>query len=306
MPLKCPMSVAARASLPPGSGALLLLRKQLGLTMREVEATSLEIAERRDNKRFLLPPSRLSDIETFGVVPTIYRFYSLAVAYHKDIRTLMSWFGVDVSLAAGDIPLSTPANSHLCDTFTDISAFDAPLPLKHNLGRQGTAHPSEPTHEWGIVPITFLSRLASGHYAYGYVGKKDLMMYPLIPPGSLVQVDESKCRIQKGQWKSEYERPIYLVETRGGSTCCWCTLNAGEIILQPHPLSPCPARALKHPREAEVVGQVVGVATKLGDGGSKRPIQNAVSIPIAHVALPANGVVPQVEDGPIWSQLIQT
>jgi hypothetical protein len=36
-----------------------------------------------------------------------------------------------------------------------------------------------------------------------------------------------------------------------------------EIILQPHPLSPVPVRILRHPQEAEVLGQVVGVAMKL-------------------------------------------
>jgi hypothetical protein len=36
-----------------------------------------------------------------------------------------------------------------------------------------------------------------------------------------------------------------------------------EIILQPHPLSPVPIRLLRHPQEAEVLGQIVGVAMKL-------------------------------------------
>jgi hypothetical protein len=38
-----------------------------------------------------------------------------------------------------------------------------------------------------------------------------------------------------------------------------------EIILQPHPLSPVAARALRYPQEAEIIGQVVGVAIRLGD-----------------------------------------
>jgi hypothetical protein len=42
-------------------------------------------------------------------------------------------------------------------------------------------------------------------------------------------------------------------------------VRRGEIILQSHPLSPVPARILKHPQDAEVVGQVVGVAMRLGE-----------------------------------------
>jgi hypothetical protein len=36
-----------------------------------------------------------------------------------------------------------------------------------------------------------------------------------------------------------------------------------DLILQPHPLSPVQVRILRHPQEAEIIGQVVGVAMKL-------------------------------------------
>jgi hypothetical protein len=40
-------------------------------------------------------------------------------------------------------------------------------------------------------------------------------------------------------------------------------MRRDEIILQPHPLSPVAVRILRHPQDAEVLGQVVGVAMKL-------------------------------------------
>jgi hypothetical protein len=42
-------------------------------------------------------------------------------------------------------------------------------------------------------------------------------------------------------------------------------LQQDELVLQSHPLSPVPVRLLKHPQEAEVIGQVVGVAMRLGE-----------------------------------------
>ena len=90
-------------------------------------------------------------------------------------------------------------------------------------------------------------------------------MYPILPPGTFVQIDESKTRVIEGAWRSEYERPIYFVETREGYTCCWCTLQQEGLVLQSHPLSPVPVRMLKHPQDAEVIGQVVGVAMRLGE-----------------------------------------
>ena len=100
---------------------------------------------------------------------------------------------------------------------------------------------------------------------YGYVGSEDFTMYPLLPPGTFLQVDEARTKIEQALWRSELERPIYFVETRDGYTCCWCSLKGNDIVLHSHPLSPVPVRVLRHPREAEVIGQVVGIALKLGE-----------------------------------------
>ena len=55
------------------------LREQLGLTIRDVEAASVRIASKHSNEDFALSLSRLSDIETKGILPSLYRLYSLAV-----------------------------------------------------------------------------------------------------------------------------------------------------------------------------------------------------------------------------------
>jgi hypothetical protein len=118
---------------------------------------------------------------------------------------------------------------------------------------------------WGVVPLQYLQDLSKQKYTYAYIGTEDLTMYPLLLPGTFVQVDESRSRVEEKKWRSELERPIYFIETREGHVCCWCSVRRGEIVLQSHPLSPVPARILKHPQEAEVLGQVVGVAMRLGE-----------------------------------------
>jgi serine/threonine protein kinase len=65
--------------------------------MRDVENTSATLAERYRNEEFSVPVSRLSDIETKGVLPSIYRLYSLSVIYRRDLREVLSWYGVDVA-----------------------------------------------------------------------------------------------------------------------------------------------------------------------------------------------------------------
>jgi hypothetical protein len=93
---------------------------------------------------------------------------------------------------------------------------------------------------------------------YGYIGLEDYMLYPNLRPGSFVQNDPSSRKILRCGWTSEHERPIYFVELRDGYCCSWCDLNREELLLPPHPLSPCKIRRLIHGVDAEIIGRVTG------------------------------------------------
>lgn len=241
------------------------LREHLGLTMRDVETASGRIAEKHGNDEFLVVPSRLSDFETKGTVPSIYRLYSLAVIYRRDLRELLCWYGIDLNWIATDLELVSPPRSHISEALANLSNINMPIRLDPSFDPRRTVNFGRMVEKWGLVPMSYLSQLAAFQFTYGYIGSEDWTMHPIVPPGSFVQVDESKNKVVEGGWRSEYERPIYFVETRDGHTCCWCALSGENIILQPHPLSPTPARVLAYPQEAEVIGQVVGVAIKLGE-----------------------------------------
>jgi transcriptional regulator with XRE-family HTH domain len=248
-----------------GGQHLRALREQLGLTMRDVESASMRIAERHRNDEFGVPPSRLSDVETKGVIPSIYRMYSLSIIYRRDIRELLGWYGVDLNRMAEDMHLALPPRSHFSETLGNISSVRVPVRLDPSFDPRQTSNIGRLVEQWGAVPLSYLAQFANCKYTYGYIGSEDLTMYPILPPGTFVQVDESKDIVSNGGWRSEYERPIYFVETRQGHICSWCSLVGDEIILQSHPLSPVPARVLRYPQEAEVVGQVIGVAMRLGE-----------------------------------------
>jgi transcriptional regulator with XRE-family HTH domain len=245
--------------------SLRALRERLGLTMREVESASLRIAERHTNDEFAVTPSRLSDIETKGSVPSIFRLYSLAVIYRCDVREVLSWYGIDLGLSAADLNLSLPPRSHFTETQQGAFAVRMPTRLDPAFDPRRSSNLSRMVEQWGLVPLAHLANFSSEKYTYGYIGSEDFTMYPLLPPGTFLQVDESRSEVVQRIWRSEYERPIYFVETREGYTCSWCSLKGDHIVLQPHPLSPVAVRVLRHPQEAEVVGQVVGIALKLGE-----------------------------------------
>jgi transcriptional regulator with XRE-family HTH domain len=241
------------------------LRERLGLTMREVESASFRISERHRNDEFAVCPSRLSDIETKGLVPSIFRLYSLSIIYRSDLREILAWYGIDLSLSAADLQLNLPPKSHVEESLRSTSMVAIPTRLDPAFDPRRSTNLSRMVEQWGLVPLAHLANLSNDKYMYGYVGSEDFTMFPLLPPGTFLQVDESRSKIVQGMWRSELERPIYFVETRDGYTCCWCSLRGEQIVLQPHPLSPVPVKMLRHPQEAEVIGQVVGIALKLGE-----------------------------------------
>jgi transcriptional regulator with XRE-family HTH domain len=221
----------------PAGKSLRALREKLGLTMRDVDTSSARIAEKYRNEEFAVPPSRLSDIETKAVLPNIFRLYSLAVIYRRDFRELLAWYGVDMSGMAADLSTFSPTRSHLSDALADMPAVQMPITLDPGFNEQRSANLGRMVEKWGLVPLSYLAQFAHSDFTYGYIGTQDFTMYPILTPGSFVQIDEEKNKVLEGGWRSEYERPIYFVETREGHTCCWCSMRKDDIILQPHPLS---------------------------------------------------------------------
>jgi transcriptional regulator with XRE-family HTH domain len=70
------------------------VREELGLSMRDVEKTSLQLAKQYHNRGMAIPPSRLSEIESKGVVPSIYTLHALALIYYRDVTDILAMYGV--------------------------------------------------------------------------------------------------------------------------------------------------------------------------------------------------------------------
>lgn len=67
-----------------------------GLSMRDVYDLSKDLARIRNNTDFLIPPSRLSDIESKGVIPSLHRLYTLSIAYGCTMQKLLKLYGLDI------------------------------------------------------------------------------------------------------------------------------------------------------------------------------------------------------------------
>lgn len=244
---------------------LRILRERKDLTIREVETASMRLATKYKNEDFSIPASRLSDIETKGIVPNIFKLYSLAAIYRVSFAELVAQYGVDPDNVGFENNLVPRPKTHVLPSKLALRAVDIPLKLDPSFKLASTSNLGRLIERWGALPFAYLAELADADFTYGYIGMQDFTMYPLIVPGSFIQVDEHRNKIVEKAWRSEYERPIYFIETREGHTCSWCSLKGDQLILQPHPLSPVSPRMFKYTQEAEVIGQVVGLAMRLGE-----------------------------------------
>jgi transcriptional regulator with XRE-family HTH domain len=234
-------------------------RQSQGLTLQRVEQLGAEIASALGNQEFAVPMSRLSHIETKGVIPSIYRVHSLARIYRLMPETILEWYGIQQSTL--DALQLEEAPKGRFAFFRKPREVEIPVALDPSFDPHVSAEIGRVIEAWGDVPFTLLSRFRDRQYVYAYVGSDDFMMNPLLPPGSFVQIDPALRSIKRTGWQNEFERPIYAIDSRDGLHLCWCSIAERKLVLQPHPLSKEEIRILNLD-EVEVVGQVVGVATR--------------------------------------------
>ena len=132
---------------------LRLLREQLGLTVRDVEAASGRLAAKRGNSAHAIPLSRLSDIENKGVVPSIYRIYSLAVTYRRDIREILDWYGMNLDEMAEDLAVATLPNTHCIETLKATGNVKIPVLHDSAFDPARTQNLGRIIQQWGAVPF---------------------------------------------------------------------------------------------------------------------------------------------------------
>jgi len=264
-------AVRAAGNIDEAGQKLKRARERLNLRYRDVEEASLRIAERHRNDEFVIALSRLADIENKGVVPTIYRLYSLSAIYRLDFYEVLGWYGVALSALPADALVVGVERTHpIGFSAEDHGEVVVPLSLDPGLDLRQTTYISRMIQKWGRVPLMLLNGLDLKNHRYGFIGTEDWLMYPLLQPGSFVLIDETRRKLVTSGWTHEFERPIYFFEHRNGYACCWCNLTENQIVLQPHPASMCNPEIYAYPNDIDVVGQVVGLAMRLDQGKRRR------------------------------------
>lgn len=242
------------------------LRNKLGITLRDVEEYSRKIADTEKDGDFYISNAWLTKLENHdSSKPCIHKLFSLSAIYRTDYSELLALYGVEVQ-GISKYQFSGPLErTHLVKTFVPAAQESVTFPIRFDPGFriEKSNLLSRMVEVWGEVPVPILRSLDVRHCLYGYIGLRDFTLYPLLRPGSFVQIDGTLNEIEERPWRFELDRPIYFIELRDSYACAWCELRGNRLTLVPHPLSPCSTRQFTCPDEAEIVGQVTGAAMRL-------------------------------------------
>jgi transcriptional regulator with XRE-family HTH domain len=234
-------------------------RKRLGLTLREVEDRTNQLAQQWGNIAYRISASWLDRVERENRGLSATKLIVLAFIYNLTMEQMLA-LCPGVNESPTQLELVSSPNSTLLLAEGPL-AEHARLWLPDNLV---TDPPPEDTmllkSDRGVMPV---------HYRRGIIGRRDKTMEPMVLAGSIVLIDTQKRAIAKRKdWSNEFDRPIYFLLTRTSYFCGFCELdkNAEYLKLVPHALSPQTQdeeeRRWKYRKQVEVVGTVAAVFTR--------------------------------------------
>lgn len=241
------------------NNGLKILRNKRKLTIRDVEKASWRIAEAKGDKRFRISNGWLAQLEHGLTIPNPWMTFSLCATYRVPFAEILRLCGVDVDDAA---EYQHIANPNLTELLPETNSPDnhPGLTLIGTLSNSTTSLIAE-------VPTSKNKLRDDMHVRYGYIGLNDDTMYPLIRPGSIVEIDtrQRKVPTTSRHLTSQFEKPIFFVELRDGFAFGWCTMQSRKLVITPHPSSRTLQRNFAYPRDVEIVGRVVGFTTRCVD-----------------------------------------
>jgi transcriptional regulator with XRE-family HTH domain len=236
--------------------ALRAIRQQWQLSLREVERRSLRFARERRNQSYQVSASWLNRLEREEHELTVNKLIVLADIYNLSIERLIRSIYPEDAQARPLRQLSSPNATMLLT--------EGPLEEQAKYLLPDTLSLDRPPDETTLLAVENSSTPAP--YRRGIIGMRDRTLDPMIPAGSIVQIDTQKRAISaRRDWMHEFQRPIYFLTTRDTYVCGWCELDRESdwLTLIPHPLSPASSRRWRYRKEIETIGRVSFVAMRL-------------------------------------------
>src|SRR5579884_1148269 len=183
-------------NLRPGDH-LRRIRTRLGITTRQVEELSRKIAAEHDNDEYLISHARIIQVENGESTPSIYKLFTLSAIYGVKITDILALY-VDLEKLARHQMELPQDNTRLVDFEVYQPGRTVTFPLRFDPGFNlaKTDLLSRMVEVWGEIPLAMVQHLNVRKMRYGFIGLEDFTLYPLLRPGSLVQIDDRRRKVQ--------------------------------------------------------------------------------------------------------------
>lgn len=258
----------ASSSNPEAGRRLRTVRERLSLSTRDVERMSRALADSKQNQEYYISHAWLSQIERGELTPGIYKIYTLSTIYQQRFDEVLAFFGIRISDIGREqmrqpLPNTDFVGAPGASANSAPAAFEAVRTERTDLVSRMFSGPGRPD-------ATLFPQNSAGNPVYGYIGTRDFTLYPMIRPGTFIEIDPLQRRIESGRWGSTFARPIYFIELRDEYACSWCEERDGSLVLIPHPESGCRVREVRHPAQAEVIGRVTAINMRIAESRERR------------------------------------
>jgi transcriptional regulator with XRE-family HTH domain len=261
--------MSASKPSPEAGKQLRQARTRVRLSTRDVERLSQQLAHEKQNQEYYISHAWLTEIENGKFTPSIYKLYSLSIIYKRSYDEILACFEIHIGdIAREQMWLTLPRTHLLQDNPEQTLESATSMPgIRDGVRLERTNLVSQMFNQWGGLPASLLPSPTPRNSIYGYVGTEDFTLFPLIRPGSFVQIDSTQKRIGRGAWSNEHDRPIYFVELRDSYACSWCELKEGRLLLIPSSHARNQVREVRYPADAEIIGRVTAVSMRIADAG---------------------------------------
>jgi len=246
------------------SGLLKKARLRAGLSFRSASKLSREIAKILGDDRYFASYGTLSDYEAGDKLPRhIHKLFTLSIIYTLAFRALLGSFGI--ALDEGG------RNAITSETSTSPGLRVTRRRVRRRNEEQSHSFFESMQKQFGDLPLFLVSALPSlfglSHISWRdifWVGGQTNPLHPSLRGALFVLVNRRSKRPRIFSRTPLWNHPLYLLQNRDGSYLAGsCAIEGGRLAVFAYPQGFAERQPVRRHTDADVVGQIVGVARSL-------------------------------------------
>jgi transcriptional regulator with XRE-family HTH domain len=239
-------------------------RARAGLSFRSASALSREIAKTLGDHRYFASSGTLSDYEAGDKLPRhIHKLFTLSVVYSLPFRALLRPFGIALDSFGKNAILSA------------TNVLPGHRATGRSVRRRNEERPDDffesIQKQFGDLPLFLGSALPNlsglSHISLRdvfWVGGQTNPLHPALRGALFVLVNRRSKKPRIFSRMPHWSQPLYLLQNRDGSYLAGiCEIEDGRLVVHAYPQDFTEPQPLRHHIDADVVGQIVGVARSL-------------------------------------------